>query len=79
MNLHEVMIGVLTGAVLVLFGLVPGLIEGLSQGVRNFNDSVSFGSALGPRRYTQHHCRRHTWLAGLGAVLIALSVLAFAG
>lgn len=77
MNLHEVLIGVLSGSVLVVFGLVPGLFEGLSEGVRNFNDSVSFGSPMRPRRYTEHYHRRHVWLAGLGAALIALSVLAY--
>jgi hypothetical protein len=78
MKPHELMIGVLTGCVLVVFGLVPGLSYGLTEGVRNFLDLVSSGLPVSPPRHTEYDkLERPIWLAGLGAVLIVLSVLAY--
>jgi hypothetical protein len=78
MKPREVMICVLSGCVLVVFGLVPGLFQRLEEGIRNFHDQVSSGFAVSPPRYTEYDkLRRPIWLAGLGALLIVVGVLAY--
>ena len=75
MTLHDVMIGVLSGCVLIVFGLVPGLFQGLTEGVRNLLNSVSSPLPTKPRRDKSYD--RPISLAGIGATLIVLSVLAY--
>ena len=78
MKPHEVMIGVLTGCVLIVVGLVPGLFRGLTEGVRNIVDSVSSGLPISrPLSAEYEELQAPRWLAGLGAALIVLSVLAY--
>jgi hypothetical protein len=72
---HEVMMGVLAGCALIVFGLVPGLLEGLAEGIRNFGESLS-SSFSGPS-HSHQEFRRPTWLAGVGAALIALTLAAY--
>lgn len=80
-TLRELMIGLAAGSVLILFGLVPRIFQGLAEGVRegvcNFKDSFLPSFPGRPRDYEQIHTPRW-WLAGLGAALIAITVLAYA-
>lgn len=82
MKPHDVVIGVIAGCVLIVFGLVPGLfhglVQGLTEGIRNFHDSVFFQLPMSSTRHTEYDkLPRPIWLAGLGAALIVLSVLAY--
>ncbi len=63
-------VGVLMGSVLMVLGLVPGLFQELVVGV---------GSALSsfqgrPMVWDAGHIRQPKWLAGAGAILIALTL-----
>lgn len=69
------MIGVLAGAVLIVFGVVPGVFQGIVDGVRNSVNLLS-SQFPGPSRLREEFPRPR-WLAGLGAALIALTVLAY--
>lgn len=74
----EVMTGVLSGCVLIALGLVPGLFRNLVEGVRNLCDSVSSGAPVSPPRQTEGDTlQRPIWLAGIGALLITLTVLTY--
>jgi hypothetical protein len=70
-DLNHLAIAVLTGAVLIVFGLVPGL----SQGVHNLGRLLSsqFPSPYDPDEQSD----QPIWLAGVGAALIAAAVLAY--
>ncbi|MEO7143755.1 MAG: hypothetical protein ABI165_09670 [Bryobacteraceae bacterium] len=78
MNPHEIMTGILTGCVLVVFGSVPGLFSNLVEAVRNFSHSISSGLPLSLPHHPEYtKVRRPIWLAWLGAALIVLSILAY--
>jgi len=49
-TLNQVMVGVVSGSILIVFGVVPGLFQELTEFVRNFCDSLSsqFPSSLAP-------------------------------
>ena len=81
----------LAGGVLILFGLFPPPLQGITQEMRDFSDFLSsrfpFQSfrAARPRwprleravnRY-EDSPERNWWLAGLGMTLIAVTVLAY--
>jgi drug/metabolite transporter (DMT)-like permease len=72
----EVMIGVMAGCVLILFGLFPPPFERLMEELSNFTDSLSSRFRRQPRRYEQIQ-KPVWWLAGLGMALIAVTVLAY--
>ncbi len=77
MNLQTAMAGVLTRCVLIALGLMRGLFQGLTDGIRNFRDALSSQVPLSPPRHTEYDIlQRPLWLAGLGVGLIVLSVLA---
>ena len=76
------MVGVSVGCVLLALGLIPGLFDGLTKGVmealENFRDSVLSGSPVTPRRRSEcERTHRRLWLAGAGALLITVTVLAY--
>jgi hypothetical protein len=50
MEPRDIAVGLVAGAVAVVFGIVPGLFSGLSVGVRNFRDSLLFGAPVHPHR-----------------------------
>ncbi len=78
MKPDDVVVGVATGCALIAFGLVPGLFHGLIEGVRNFSNSIVSPFAAGPAHGTEYEdVHGPVWLAGLGAALIALSVLGY--
>jgi hypothetical protein len=73
-HLKEVTLGVVLGFALIALGLIPGLFQGLADGVRNFSDALhSFPS----RWQRREEVRQPAWLAVAGAALIALTVLAY--
>jgi len=78
MTPHEVMTCFLTGCLLVAFGVIPGLyqglVDGLAEGIQRFRDQISPGFPT-PMEHTP--IQKPTWLAGLGALLMVLSVLGY--
>jgi hypothetical protein len=71
-------IGVVAGAVGIVFGFVPGLFSGLTVGVRNFRDAVLFGAPLHPHRLTEaEDLQRPYGLAIVGALIVAVTVAAY--
>jgi len=79
MKPHGIILGVLMGSVLLLFGLVPDLFHGLMEGVRYFHDSISAGMPVNPRRehIRREHIQGPTWLVVVGAMFIGLSLFAY--
>ncbi len=76
MHAHDMMIGVLTGCVCLVFGLVPGLFDGLSEGIRNFRDGLL--PVLTPRRRIPYEpVGAPAWMAVAGACWIAFVILAY--
>jgi hypothetical protein len=79
-DVRQVVIGVSMGSVLLVFGLVPGLFQGLVEGVRNVLASFQSGNLLSPR-FLVHPARQAQFgqpisLAATGAALIVLTLLA---
>jgi len=78
---EAVTILVVSGFVLIVFGLVPGLfwglVEGLAEGIQNFRDGISSGLPVPPPCPRESNRPRPTWLAGLGALVIVLTVLTY--
>jgi hypothetical protein len=78
MKPHDLVLGVVVGAVPLVFGLVPGLFGALIEAVHNFRDSVLFGAPEFPRRRAQTATQqRPLWLAAAGAVFMAFTVIAY--
>jgi len=74
-KLNQVVFGVLIGSVLIALGLVPGLYQRLTEGVRDCHEMWSRRFPSPPHLYGQRH--QPSWLAVLGAALIAVAVLAY--
>ena len=70
--------GILTGCLLVVFGLVPGLfqslVEGMLSAIHRLLDQITSGW---PTPVEYEPIQKPTWLVGLGALLIVLSVLGY--
>jgi hypothetical protein len=78
MTPHELVTGVLAGCVLIVFGLVPGLFQGLVEGVQNFRDSLSSIFPIAPQyRSGYENLQPPRWMAGVGAALTVLTVLGY--
>jgi hypothetical protein len=74
----DLMVGVLTGGLLIVFGLVPGLFYGLVEGIRNFNNSLSSSYwARAPQESGSANRQGPFWLAGLGGGLILLTLAGY--
>ncbi len=78
--------GVVVGAMLLLFGVFPGLLQGLAEGVHNarelfLNELFRNRHLLPPHIHAESEWRaefRHPkWLAATGAAVIAISLLAY--
>jgi hypothetical protein len=74
-DLDHLITGVLTGTVLIMFGLVRGLFQELVEGAHKILNLVSSGLAVSTG--ADKHMRQPAWLAILGALWIALSVVAY--
>ncbi len=80
-GLSQLMIGLLAGAFLIVLGIVPGFFQSIVDGFLNSVNLFSLqflGSTRfpGPPRLHEEFPRPR-WLAGLGALLITLAVLAY--
>jgi hypothetical protein len=80
MEQHELIVGITVGSILLAFGLVPGLFDGVAAGVmqamRNFRESLSSNWPAAPTRRAEYErLHRPFWLAGVGALLMAITVL----
>lgn len=80
-DLRQAVLGVSMGAVLLVFGLVPGLLQQVAEGVRNAMSAFQNGSLLSPRFQWQPGSAveggRSGWLAVTGLATIAGAVLAY--
>jgi hypothetical protein len=74
-DLNQVATGVLMGSLLIAFGLVPGLFQELADRVSNCADLLS--SRFPIPSHSRVEFRQPRWFAGLGAVLIAVTLLAY--
>jgi hypothetical protein len=70
----QVMIGVLAGCVLILFGIMPGLFQSLVEGVQT--SGALLRDPLARRPTIPEPIQQPVWLAGLGAALIIFTLLA---
>jgi hypothetical protein len=72
---RQLVLGISIGLALIVCGLVPGLFQQVSDGVRN---AIHHASApfLAPAR-TREEVRQPAWLATVGAAFIAAAVLAY--
>ena len=78
MDAHDLVVGVLSGTMAVVFGIVPGLLSALTLGVRNFEEQWRFGVSARPRGLTEAELRaRPLGLAVFGACLITFTVVAY--
>jgi hypothetical protein len=78
MQANQIAVGLLAGAVLIRLGLVPGSLQRLADRMRSFRDLFSSQFPVGRAQETEYeNLPRPLWLAGLGAALIALNVLAY--
>jgi hypothetical protein len=69
---REVVVGVACGVFALVFGLVPGLFQDLTNGIQNFSDAMRGDP---PRPVTTS--TQPTGLAIFGAALIALTLTAY--
>ena len=80
-HLKQAVIGICMGSVLLALGLVPGLFQGLVEGVRNALASFQNGNLLSSRFQVhpgwQAQSSQPGWLAATGAGLIAVTLLAY--
>jgi hypothetical protein len=78
MEPRELVIGLVSGAAAIVFGLVPGLFSGLILGVRNFREVLLFGAAVHPHRMTEaERLRKPVGLAVVGVLIIAFTLAAY--
>jgi hypothetical protein len=76
MKPHELVVGLLTGCLLIIFGLVPSLFHNLIAGVQNFRDSVMSGMPMrDTRRIESEQIRRPVWMVLLGVAFVVMSLL----
>ena len=77
MQPKDLVVGVLAGCVLIVFGLVPGLFQALIAGIQRFRDSLFSLFPMRALDAAPSDRSRPVWLAGLGAMLIVVTVLAY--
>jgi hypothetical protein len=65
--------GLVTGSVLILFGLVPGLFQEFAEGVHSYVALLSSRPSSLPHSYDRF--RQPVWLAAIGVALIAAALL----
>ncbi|MCU1327429.1 MAG: hypothetical protein JWN34_2799 [Bryobacterales bacterium] len=81
MHEKQAVFAIVAGAVLAMFGLVPGLTSRLMFEIQNFADSLSNSSA---RRAVysstdSEHVPGQVWLAVAGLALVALAIYSIVG
>jgi hypothetical protein len=78
MQLHQLISSISLGCVLIILGLVPGLMHWLVDGARQLHDSL-FSPFPIPTRHDVDYTKfpRQVGLAGAGAALILVAILAY--
>jgi hypothetical protein len=72
-TLRELALGLSSGAILVLFALVPSLFRGLAEGLRNHLNAMFPDEASGNEPIEAPRL----WLAGMGFAVIVLTVFGY--
>ncbi len=72
----HILVGLIAGAVGLVFGLVPGLFARLTEAVRNAQHLLVFGSPARPIRGTPT-LHRPLGLAAVGAAILVLTATAY--
>jgi hypothetical protein len=71
MEMRDLIVGLVAGAVAIVFSTVPGLFSSLTLGVRNFGERLRFGASVRPYSHTEADLKqRPLGLAMFGAVLM---------
>jgi hypothetical protein len=78
MQPRDLTTALMIGAVLVALGFVPGVLQRVQDGIQNFRDSLY---SPFPVRFAQQtdyeNLPRPFWLAGLGLVVVLVSLIAY--
>jgi sulfite exporter TauE/SafE len=74
-NQNQVVIGVLMGIALIVFGLVPGMLQHFANQISNIADQLSSRISI-PER-SEVRVRPSRWLIALGVFVITLTFLAY--
>ena len=82
MRPQELVIGLVTGAVLLFLGLVPGffqeLVNEVRNGIRNFHNSLSSPIPIRPRYEEDHEqSRAPLVLAIAGGLIVVFTIAAY--
>ena len=72
-GVRQVVLGLMMGAVLIAFGMIPGLFDGVAEGLRNLDQRRHFHV---PTR-TPIPVDPPRWFAVAGVALIALALTAY--
>ncbi|HEY2019383.1 MAG TPA: hypothetical protein VGH38_38005 [Bryobacteraceae bacterium] len=78
MHPRELVIALIAGGAAIAVGLIPGIFQGLMDGIQNFGNRLS--SPFPMRPFPQGRYREagtQPWLAVIGAALIVMSVLGY--
>ncbi|MDQ6708087.1 MAG: hypothetical protein M3Z85_19190 [Acidobacteriota bacterium] len=79
MHERHIVAGVFAGLAALALGLMPGLISGISEGIRNLHDLMSPNAPRAPReepwRKPAERLDGQVWFAAGGIVLLLLTFL----
>ena len=75
MHSSEIAGALAAGCVLIAFGLIPGLLDGVMEGIRNIQSLLESGYMLRPAEPAQPS--RPLWLVGLGVIALLLAALGY--
>jgi hypothetical protein len=77
MSRGELTRAVFVGLVLITLGVVPGLFQGMTDGIHNFRHSLFSRFPMNPPHPVPDCSPRPLWLAGMGLSLIVVTGLAY--
>ena len=79
MDLRDLMTGCVMSALCLVLGLVPGLFNDLTIGVRNFSEQILLGATVSAEQPTEEQkLERPLGLALIGVAILAFTVVAYA-
>ena len=73
MKPRDLILGILSGCVLIAFGLIPGLVQDLIRGIANFQNELLPNS----QHVEYGRIQQPVFLAWIGTALIVLTVFAY--
>lgn len=76
MQPREIVTILVMGCFLLALGLVPGIVQGIMEGLANFRDALSHDPRRTYRIDTATHLPGQIWFAVAGAAFIAAGLLA---